>query len=197
VLWLGRFDEARGFADVLEAWRPLRADPRLALLLVGRPAGLRPVTPDAGDNVHVVPWLADPNDALLAADVFVLPSHGEGMANALLEALASGLPVISTPVGAGASLVGASGAGLIVPVGDVAALRAALVELTDAGADRATMAAAARAAVADLTIDRVVDRVEAVYRELLRTDRGPVAPDAEHGTMGSDTTSVRTRASRE
>ena len=167
VLSLGRFAVEKGTADLLTAWGPLRADPGLALLLVGRPAGRQPVHPVATGNVHVVGWQDDPTAVLRAADLFVLPSHGEGMSNALLEALAAGLPAIVTPVGRGPDRVAAAGAGLIVPVGDPLALRAAILELAGDLQRRAAAGVAARAAVQDLTIDRVVTRIEAVYRRLL------------------------------
>jgi glycosyltransferase involved in cell wall biosynthesis len=170
VVSLGRFAVEKGTADLLRAWEPLRSDPRLVLLLMGRPAGRQPVRPVAGGNVHVVEWQDDPTSALRAADLFVLPSHAEGMSNALLEALAAGLPAIVTPVGLGPDRVAGLGAGLIVPVGDPPALRAAILELAGDPQRRAAAGVAARAAVADLTIDRVVTRIEAVYRLLLGVD---------------------------
>lgn len=63
------------------------------------------------------------------ADAFVLPSHNEGMSNALLEAMASGLPVVVTDVGGSAELVSTNG--YTVAVGDLRALRQAIIELRD------------------------------------------------------------------
>jgi glycosyltransferase involved in cell wall biosynthesis len=168
VLWLGRFAGEKGIDDLLRAWEPLRDDHRLALLLVGRPAGRRPVHPVSGANVHVRSWRADPSVALRAADVFVLPSHGEGMSNAVLEALAAGLPVVITPVGPLPARVVEHGAGAVVPVGDVEALRAAILTLATDPERRRVAGLGARAAIADLTIERVVDRIEAVYERVQR-----------------------------
>ncbi|MBB3177622.1 glycosyltransferase family 4 protein [Variovorax sp. Sphag1AA] len=79
------------------------------------------------------------------ADAFVLPSFHEGYGMALAEALAHGLPVISTTAGAIPDTVPAD-AGVLVPPGDEAALRAALQRLMDDAGWRAQLASGARAA---------------------------------------------------
>jgi glycosyltransferase involved in cell wall biosynthesis len=79
-----------------------------------------------------------------AADIFCLPSHGEGMSNALLEALASGLPVVATPVGGHAEVVEPGVNGQLVQVGDVPALTAALRALLDDPVLRERMGHSAR-----------------------------------------------------
>jgi glycosyltransferase involved in cell wall biosynthesis len=83
------------------------------------------------------------------ADAVVLPSYFEGYGMALAEALARGLPVVSTTAGAIPDTV-PSNAGVLVPPGDAVALRAALAALLDAPALRARLAAGARAARAVL-----------------------------------------------
>ncbi len=78
-----------------------------------------------------------------AADAFVLPTFLEGYGMVVAEALASGLPVVSTPTGAIPDLVGAD-AGILVPAGDVNALAAALRRVMSDTALRARLAAGAR-----------------------------------------------------
>jgi glycosyltransferase involved in cell wall biosynthesis len=80
-----------------------------------------------------------------AADVFVLPTWYEGYGMAVAEAVARGLPVVSTPTGAIADLVG-DDAGILVPAGDVPALTAALAGVVSDEALRDRLAAGARRA---------------------------------------------------
>jgi glycosyltransferase involved in cell wall biosynthesis len=83
------------------------------------------------------------------ADIFVLPSFHEGYGMALAEALAHGLPIVATRAGAIPETV-PSNAGILVPAGDVTALRAALRRLIDDRALLAALGQAARAAGAAL-----------------------------------------------
>ena len=73
-------------------------------------------------------------DIMQAFDVFVLPSKNEGISNTILEALASGLPVIATAVGGNIELVEPGVNGMLVPPGDVAGMAQALLSYLDAPA---------------------------------------------------------------
>ncbi|MFO1351951.1 MAG: glycosyltransferase [Gammaproteobacteria bacterium] len=79
------------------------------------------------------------------ADVFVLPSHYEGYGMALAEALAYGLPIVSTTAGAIPDTVPAA-AGLLLPPGDIVTLAAALARIMDDRTLRKRLASGARAA---------------------------------------------------
>jgi sugar transferase (PEP-CTERM/EpsH1 system associated) len=117
-------------------------------------------------------WLAGDRDdipeLLACMDVFVLPSLGEGISNTVLEAMATGLPVIATRVGGNPELIQDGITGLLVPVADVPALGAAIVALVD---DPARCDQMGRAAVQRLTTDfeweRAVSSYLKVYDELL------------------------------
>jgi glycosyltransferase involved in cell wall biosynthesis len=102
---------------------------------------------DATDAVSLLGFRADMPDLLDLTDVFVLPSLDEGMPIALLEAALAGVPVIATPVGDVPKLVAHEVTGLLVPVGDAAALAAAIARLRGEPELGRRLAAAARAAI--------------------------------------------------
>ena len=83
--------------------------------------------------------------ALSASDIFVLSTRNEGWANVFLEAMACGLPVVSTDVGGNAEVVCRAELGSIVPFGDGAALQQALDQALNKDWDRAAILDYARA----------------------------------------------------
>ncbi len=94
---------------------------------------------DLGESVHVLGQRSDVPRLLSASDIFVLTSHYEGNPLSVMEAMASGKPVVSTAVGGVPELVADGSNGLLVPVGDVNSLAAALVKLALSGAERQRM----------------------------------------------------------
>jgi len=76
---------------------------------------------------------------LSAADIFVLATENEGWANVFLEAMACGLPVVTTRVGGNPEVVASEALGRIVPLGDGAAMQAAIEELLHRPPDRAAL----------------------------------------------------------
>jgi rhamnosyl/mannosyltransferase len=173
VLFVGQMRHYKGVDDLLVAMRAVPAPTRLLLAGDGPmrrrwedlcgPLGL-------GDRVT---FLGQVPDAALpalyrSAGVLVLPStsRAEAFGMVLLEAMASGLPCVTTEVGSGTSYVVQDGVtGLVVPPRDPAALARALGRLAADPALRARMGAAGRArALAEFPEARMVRRVEEVYR---------------------------------
>ncbi len=107
-------------------------------------------------------------------DIHCLSSaFGEGFPNVIGEAMACGVPCVSTDVGEAAAIVG--NCGLIVPPGDPQALSRALIDMVDRGAEaRAELGRAARARIAaKYALLRVIGRYQEIYGELLASrDRG-------------------------
>jgi glycosyltransferase involved in cell wall biosynthesis len=160
----------KGHLDLLDALALLDAPPSVCLVGDGpeRPAieerigrlGLRGAVGLAGARPDARRLLADYQFA-------VLPSHHEGLPNAVLEAMAAGLPVVATAVGGVPEIVTDGVTGLLVPPRTPADLAAAIGRLAADPALRARLGAAGRAAVSAYSVAACVDRHEAVYRKLL------------------------------
>ena len=106
-----------------------------------------------------------------SADIFVLPasSRAEAFGMVLLEAMASGLPCITTEVGSGTSFVVRDGeSGLVVPPENPAALENALQKLLENESLRKQMGKLGKERVrSEFSVEKMVSRVEAVYVEVL------------------------------
>lgn len=110
--------------------------------------------------------------ALTSSDIFVLPSYLEGQPLALLEAMAAGLAVVATRVGANPDVIRDGVDGLLVEPGDVAGLAAALTRLLTQPRLRSQLGAAARARVETRhDLPRLGSEMEAVYRLALQRRR--------------------------
>jgi glycosyltransferase involved in cell wall biosynthesis len=100
-------------------------------------------------------------------DVFVLPSHYEGLSLVMLEACAAGLPLVSTDVDGVEELLGAGAEAVVVPVGDVAALAAGVRRwLSDPQARTAAGSANRRAVDSAFHASRMCDEYVKLYTEL-------------------------------
>ncbi|MCB1748973.1 MAG: TIGR03088 family PEP-CTERM/XrtA system glycosyltransferase [Gammaproteobacteria bacterium] len=162
----------RAFAAVTRARPALRE--RLHLVLLGEgPSRTDIEQAVAAEGIADRTWLAGARDdvprLMREFDVFVLPSLAEGISNTILEALASGLPVIATAVGGNPELVAEGDNGALVPPGDVAALAAALEPLVSDDALRRARAARARAtALAEFSLETMVGNYLAMYDEVMQ-----------------------------
>lgn len=175
VLYLGLIKEAKGAFDLVRAWPAVGQavpDARLVLGGVGEVDALRALAKTLGVDaaVETPGWIVgDAKDALMRRSwIFALPSHGEALPMAILETMAAGIPVVATRVGGVPTAVDHGVTGLLLEVGDIAALSRALIELlTDAPRRRSMGAAARRAASEKFSADAIVPRVEALWREIL------------------------------
>jgi L-malate glycosyltransferase len=192
VLFLGRWVHYKGIDDLLGAWPLVRAD-KARLVIVGATAE-QPQS--ALPGVTVRSWVQSSLAYLQAADVFVHPSHADGMSNAVLEAMACGCALVATDHGATNRFLTGGQDALLVPVRSSAALAAALVRVITDGELRTRLADNARESVRRYALGDVVDRIEAEYRTMLAASRSPAidpqndsrppADMAAAGTVGVD-----------
>lgn len=150
ILYVGRLAHVKGTDILLEAVRDLKSLSWECVLVGDGP--LREtveqfiVEHGLEDRVSLVGWVERESlpEIYRQASIFVLPSRQEGMPNALLEAMASGLPSVATRVPGSEELILDEETGLLVPAGAADELRRALEELGHARDRRAKMGRAAR-----------------------------------------------------
>jgi len=126
----------KGHKELFEALTLIQEQHPAQALIVGGGRRLSEMQQLAGtlglsEKVHFLGDRRDVPDLLAAMDVFVLPSHSEGVSLALLEAMAAGLPVIVSRVGGLPEVVRHEENGLLIPVGDAPALAQSLTRVLE------------------------------------------------------------------
>jgi glycosyltransferase involved in cell wall biosynthesis len=176
ILFMGLVRHEKGVYDLIRAMpRIIRERPAAHLHIAGNGelARARELTARLGlqDHVTVHGWIdaARRDELLLSAHVFVLPSYHEGMPMSVLEAMAWGVPVITTPVGGIPDLVVDRRNAILVTPGDVDGLAAALLEVLQGDPCEAMRRAAFE------TIDMTYD-AELVMQSLSRIYRAMTEP---------------------
>lgn len=192
VLYVGRLHPQKGLDILLHAFAALqrRLDHPSTLRIVGD-GPIRDTLKALADRLGIaaaVDFVGQRDDVgpdLDGADVFVLPSRAEGLSNALLEAMAAGVPPVVSNIPGNRDVVENGHTGVVVAVDDVAALASALARvLTDAGL-RSALGAAARRTTDDIySLDRVAARYRAIYAAL-RTG-APVPTPVVAGGVGKE-----------
>jgi glycosyltransferase involved in cell wall biosynthesis len=159
VISLGRLTQQKGFDVLIKSFAALAVKhPSWRLAIYGEGpdrAQLERLRAESGcgDRILLPGLIKDSVGALGEANLFVLPSRFEGYPNALLEALACGLPVIATACPGGTAEILANGAhGMLVPPDDITAMTTALDAMLSAPELREAYASKARDAVVKLDI---------------------------------------------
>jgi glycosyltransferase involved in cell wall biosynthesis len=174
---VGGLHRRKGFDLLVEALARA-GDPGIHVVLAGEGPARAPLLERAralgvDDRVHLLGARGDVAAVLAASDLFVLPSRGEGMSVAMMEAALAERPVVAADVGGAWELLAERGGrppgGWIVPVDDADALAGALAEVAR-GLREAPDAVRARVREASwrlenwFTVERMIDGVEAVLR---------------------------------
>jgi glycosyltransferase involved in cell wall biosynthesis len=175
VLFLGLVGDRKGVFDLLPALASaLQAAPSLRLVIGGNGeldrARAMVTTLGLDKQVQLLGWVTGDQKqaALRSADVYVLPSHNEGLPVSILEAMSHGLPIVATRVGGIPELLRDGVDGLLLEPGDVPALASALVRLATQRDQRINMGQAARQRISEGYCDDVVlPRLYEVYDDAL------------------------------
>jgi len=165
VVYVGRVWENKGIHELLEAAAQL---PDIEIHLFGREYGVfEKMEYPANVHRHGNVEHARVREELLASDVFVLPSHTEGFSNALVEAMAVGLPCVATDVGANAEML-SDGCGIVIPPFMPEKLVAAIEQLRDTSMRRELSAKVHDRYLQNYTIEAVTAKLASVWSRCCR-----------------------------
>jgi len=173
---VGRLEPVKDYETLLAASAQLPRHPpyRCDVLLVGDGSERRRLVELCGTlgiagRVHFVGWRDDPPRMMAAMDLFAMTSRREGLSNALLEAMACGLPVVATAVGGNTEVIDDRVHGRLVKPGDTEGLVGALIDLIRNKHARQRMGRHARTRVVrDYDVTRTLRRYADLYRRMAR-----------------------------
>jgi glycosyltransferase involved in cell wall biosynthesis len=190
VLYVGRLSPEKNVLGLVDAWAAMGVDGcgGAMLVLVGDGPEADAIRAKiamlrlqgsvvlAGYQEHVACWYQ-------AADICVVPSRREGLSNAMVEAMASGVPVVSSAVSGSSVLLTDPASGVVVPVGDVQQLGAAISTLLREAGMRLRLGENARARfLAAFSLAGVATQMTALYEQLSNLDvmgrKGGAAADS-------------------
>lgn len=170
----------KGLDEVVEAAAVLKAESanvRIRIVAANEKLGRRIAETNVADIVELEGYVDRDRmiQEMRSADIFLLPSHAEGFPNALLEAMATGIAAIVTPVGAIPEIV-SGGAALVVAVGDKDGLAQEISKLSRSEKLRATIGARALHVVQSRYVESVaLPSLESAWLSLLTREpqQGP------------------------
>jgi len=174
VVAVGRLSREKAFDELIQAFADLLTTGLDATLLIAGDGPERECLQNqiaslrVEDSVRLIGHVVDPRDVYAAADVFALSSTSEGLPNSLLEAMACGVPVVATAVGAVPSVVTDESNGLLCPAGDASSLTLAMNRLLSNEPLRDQFRAAARNTIENrYSFKRRMQKIAAVYDSVL------------------------------
>jgi glycosyltransferase involved in cell wall biosynthesis len=172
LVYVGRLAPPKDVVTLLHALAKVRSRGRDVFLWIVGDGKLREpaerLCSDLGLTDAVTFWGEQvcTGDFYVAADAFVLSSSTEGLPVSLLEAMAAGLPVVTSAVGAMPEVVNGGGGGFVVPAGSIEGFAAAIDRLAGDAALRSDMGKAGRAHyLAHFTLGGMADRYLELYRK--------------------------------
>lgn len=164
ISFVGHIQPTKGIFEIVEVAKKM---PNILFKLAGP-------TSDEVDSINLPTNLVllgilskqSIRELLINSDVFLFPSHSEGFANALLEAMSLGLPIITTPVGANADMIESFG-GAIVEVGDSQGIIDAIYLMNQASIRQKMSTWNIEKVKKDYLTERVMEKVVNLYSDVI------------------------------
>ena len=169
VTYVGRLESVKGVDDFLAATASLKQNyPELNVQVVGWFKKDHPLVSQFQNEVTFTGLRDDIAEILSKTDIFVLPSYSEGLSNALMEAMASGVAPVATEVGGNRFLIENGISGFLYPPGDREALKAHIRRLIDDDAKRKAIGSAARTRIEEFFDWKIVGKkFEILFHQLM------------------------------
>lgn len=167
----GRLTKQKGYSDLLRAFATVRQKSPCRLVILGEgqeQQALKKLAAnlDISNDVAFLGFQENPFSFMAHSNIFVLSSHWEGFGNVIIEAMACGVPVISTNCPYGPSEIITDGVnGLLVPVGDTDAMAEAILKLLKDEPLRKRLAEAGKKRAEDFRVEKMVAEYEKVFEE--------------------------------
>ncbi len=177
ILTVGRLSREKGHRDLIAAFRRIREtmSGEIRLVIVGdgpERAHLERLAAPHGRGVVFAGQIRDPWPVYSLADLFVLPSHSEGLPLVILEAMAAARPIIATAVGGIPEILTDRCSALLIPPRSPGALASAIAELLEDEALRTRLASEASAALTRSAPPEYARRLLSIYA-LVLSNRQP------------------------
>ncbi len=174
ILFLGRLRDKKGVYDLVKAFKGVLGvypDSKLVLAGDGELDAVAQLANDLGikDQLILTGWIAGEakQRELECADLFVLPSYFEGLPVCILEAMAYGIPVISTTVGGIPDICRSGVDGILFEAGDIAALQAAILKIFSDSDFKNSLVSSAKGRIQnEFEMNIVLSQLGDVYRNL-------------------------------
>lgn len=163
-VFVGKFVNRKGLPVLVEALQSIE-QPEQGFEMLALGAGDMEDMLRRSGQVTVLGYRSNATEFIRAADFLVLPSLYEGLPNVVLEAMAVGTPSIATAVHGAVELLRDGEDGLLVPVGDAAALRQAMQRMMDSAELRERIAAGGLRRIQDFAMQRMIEHWGAVIED--------------------------------
>jgi glycosyltransferase involved in cell wall biosynthesis len=173
VLYAGRLEKGKGVDVLLACWPSVcQQFPTAHLLILGEGTLQVPLESQARSlacqkQVHFLGAVNEIPKYLQSADIFVLPSLAEGLSNALLEAMACGLPVIAADIPGNKELINNTIHGILTKAGESSELSAAILSLLADKSKQEELGRQARERAAAYNIKLIAGQYKALYQTLV------------------------------
>jgi sugar transferase (PEP-CTERM/EpsH1 system associated) len=184
---IGRLVAVKDHAGFIDAIAALRARGRPVVAVIAGDGPLRPELEariarlGLRDAVRLLGHCPDVETILSGLDIFVQSSTSEGMSNTILEAMASGLPVVATQVGGADEMIVDGQTGILVPAGEAGRLADALERLVSDESLRRAMGRAGQERAHDqFSLERMIKTYQAFYCDIMRRRIHPREKSAVH-----------------